>query len=164
MPFRVREKSTPCDDLYVSGVDYVYIPYTRYDGNFENLMDGITRVASQLAVAFANCFEPARRVLCHFYLPPCGNSSMFEPPSSVCEEACTELSKLCPIGWAQVVSFFELNEVNAAPLGLSLIDCSNSGKYLNPIPNCCSNIGINICEFFFFKSDCMDVHTVYVII
>ena len=127
VPFRGREKYSVCDDLYVSGVDYVFVPFSRYDGNFDLLMDNLVFVSDTYAKIFANCMAPIRQMLCHYALPPCGNSSMFKPPTSVCVEACTEIKKLCP---------FESGAIHCSNIQVTVEDY--------PFAHCCSNIGVNI--------------------
>ena len=99
-----------------------------------------------LLASLSECYETARRVLCHFYLPPCGNSTTFKAPSAVCSEQCNLISQLCPEQWAEVVNQFEINDVLVAAEGLRLIDCAFPGKHLHPLPHCCSDVGINICK------------------
>lgn len=137
---------TDCDDLYKPGVDYVYVPQNRSRGSFSRLIEDMAEFGPSLLASLSECYETARRVLCHFYLPPCGNSTTFTAPSAVCPEQCNLISQLCPEQWAEVVNQFEINDVLVAAEGLRLIDCAFPGKHLHPLPHCCSDVGINICK------------------
>ena len=146
VPYNAREMPTPCDDFYESGVDYVYIPYERIGGSFSMFMRNIVRFGPQLLASLESCYETARRVICHFYLPPCGNSTHFQPPTSVCGNTCHQLRDLCPTEWDRVVETFEQNRIILEVDGFLFIDCEDTGQYLSPLPYCCSKAGVNACE------------------
>ena len=146
VPYNAREMPTPCDDFYKSGVDYVYIPYQRIGGSFSKFMANVVKFGPQLLSSLESCYETARRVICHFYLPPCGNSTHFQPPTSVCSDTCKQLRDLCPTEWDSVVQTFEQNRIILEVDGLLFIDCEDTGQYLSPLPHCCSKAGVNTCE------------------
>ena len=147
VPFKIRQRGTPCDALYTPGVDHVYISNRRRGGNFDQYLSYVEDSGLVLNVIPERCIDPALRVLCHFFLPPCGNSTFFEPPTSVCMEACNYLAEICPFEWEQVVAYFEVNDYWLRPNGLTFINCSNTGEYLDPLPHCCSDVGVNIRKF-----------------
>ena len=95
--------------------------------------------------------DEVREVLCHYYLPPCGNATVFELPTSVCEDVCEHLENLCPEVVREIDIFFETNKEILAPYGLTMINCSNTGDYLPPIQHCCSSLGIDIRKFSVYK-------------
>ena len=132
-----------CDDLYEIGVDYVYVPKNRVHGRFSRLISDIAAVYGTHLLTIEKCYEPARRVLCHFFLPPCGNVTVFQPPTTVCPEQCKLIGELCPTEWAKVVHLFSTYDIGLSEDGLQLIDCN---KHLSPLPYCCSdiNVGVNI--------------------
>ena len=82
-----------------------------------------------------NCVEQVYRVICHYYLPPCGNTTHTLPPSSLCQEECLYVEKSCQAMWqaAQIV-------FTDPPF----IDCEATSKLLFPLPNCCTGGGIAI--------------------
>ena len=147
VPFKIRQRGTPCDDLYTPGVDHVYISNQRSDGNFDQYLYFVEESRIVFDVIPERCIDPAQRVLCHFFLPPCGNSTFFEPPTSVCMEACNYLAEICPFQWEQVVAYFEENDYRLRPDGLTFINCSNTGEFLDPLPYCCSDVGVEIRRF-----------------
>ena len=138
MPFTPGERETLCDGLYTPGVDHVYIPYRRQDVALITLLENAAAFRERVP---DKCLDPAIRVFCHYYLPPCGNTTLFEPPTSVCMEVCNYLGDLCPSEWEQAVTFFEVNE---ALFYEAFINCSNTGEYLDPNPYCCSDVGVDI--------------------
>ena len=138
-PFEIEKHGTPCDILYTPGVDYVY---TKYGGVHLNLA-GIGSFAKALLSVINNmCSKSITKVWCHILLPPCGNSSVFEPPSSVCEETCSYVRNTCDDGWNLLVLYIK-DKTN----GLIPINCSNTGEYLDPLPYCCSDVGIDMRMF-----------------
>ena len=95
--------------------------------------------------------DEVREVLCHYYLRPCGNATVFELPTSVCEDVCKHLENLCPEVVREIDIFFETNKEILAPYGLTMINCSNTGDYLPPIHHCCTSLGIDIRKFSVYK-------------
>ena len=139
------ELGTPCDVLLTQGVSHVFIPFTRGRPPGGNLRDYLTFFRdTQLAfnLAPAQCIEEARLILCHYFLPTCGNSTVFEPPTAVCEDVCEYLRSLCPEEFAQVVEYFRIRQ-DLTRLGLTMINCSNTGEYLPP-KHCCSDVAVDI--------------------
>ena len=143
VPYHSQARQSPCDDVFESGVDYVYISHSRFRGRFSRFMDNIIKFGPQLLANLENCYDIARQVICHFYLPPCGNSTHFEPPTSVCSDTCYQLRDLCPTEWDVIVDVFEQNRLILGADRLLFIDCEDTGAYLSPIPHCCSNAGVN---------------------
>ena len=154
VPFYPMDTPTLCDDLYEQGVDYIFVPSSRRDGVYSKLIKDIREYGPFLLEYFKRCYEPVRRMLCHFYLPTCGNATTFKPPSVVCPEFCHKISQLCPDEWANfirgIASYNFILEVE----GLQLIDCNQPGLHLLPLPHCCSNYGIDLSKKF---SNCHNV-------
>ena len=124
----------------------MFIPANRSRGSYSRLIRDIAQYGPFLLEALVNCFEPARRLLCHYYLPPCGNVTHFHPPTAVCPDQCRAIPKLCPEEWAAVELRFNENNALLITEGLQLIDCEFPGKHLFPLPHCCSDLGLNTSE------------------
>ena len=134
---------TPCDELFQQGVDYVYMPYTRVGGQLSPYLSFFedTHIAFQLAPD--RCKRQTQLAMCHYFLPPCGNSTVFKPPTSVCDDICNHLFDLCPAEFEFALQYFE-QRPGLVQAGLSFINCSNTGEYLEPLPYCCSDVGVSI--------------------
>lgn len=132
-------EATICNSVIRASVDYVYIPQTRRN------QDLISRFLNQSALVAAalpeRCRDIAISLFCTFYLIPCGNSTMFYLPPSVCSEQCFYLRNLCPVEWQQAELFNAAREDLIAN-GLSFINCSNTGLILEPLHHCCTDAGI----------------------
>ena len=154
VPFYPISSPTPCDDLYEPGVDYVFVPADRSRGIYSRLMEDIAMFGNFLLEDLAECYELARRVLCHYYFPLSGNATHFHPPTTVCPDQCRSIEKLCPDEWAAVVKKYGDNNVIISSEGLQLIDCDFPGRHLSPLPHCCSDLGLNMskCPSFVAKS------------
>ena len=85
------------------------------------------------------CNNKINRIICHYFLPPCGNSTHFEPPTSVCSGVCEQVSKDCSYQW-RIFRNKLINE-NFDPM-----TCDDTGKIIHPLPYSCSNIGVNSCK------------------
>lgn len=145
VPFRAREEESICDDLYISGVDYIYVPQSRYHGRYSQLMADTIFFGPLLLAGLDKCYDVARRMICHFYFPPCGNSTVFELPTSVCKDTCRAVESICGEEWDNVVKMFEQNRVVLELVGQTFINCDDPGHHLNPIPYKCTDLGIT-CE------------------
>ena len=160
IPFRKQEKESLCDDFYTSGVDYIYVPNTRNNGRYSRLMKDIINFAPILLARLDKCYEPALRIICHFYLPPCGNSTSFELPTSVCEETCMRVQESCGQEWESVLEMFRQNRIALEIEGTAFIDCENTGKHLSPLPHNCVAME-HLCEFCINKFSIMLVFVLY---
>ena len=90
------------------------------------------------------CINEARKVLCHYYLPTCGNISAYEPPTAVCGDVCTYLRNLCPDEYEQLAGYFSVKAEWFVPYGLTMINCSNTADYLPSVQHCCTDLDIEI--------------------
>ena len=134
--------ATPCNSLLRAGVDYVYIPKTRTSGRQYLLSRYVNETEIALSLIPERCRDVIIKLLCTFYLIPCENSSVFQPPVSVCSEQCLHLrNDLCPTVWELVLGYFR-NNPRLADLGLGFIECNNTGLILEPLPYCCTDAGI----------------------
>ena len=126
------------------GEDYVYVPFTRTDGSIRELNDFTSD--SQLVVDFLpdECLESARKLLCFYYFPPCGNSTHFQPPQSICQEQCDYFANdVCSDFIDAVYQYFDQRPF-IDELGLQFINCNDTGAALEPLDYCCSDANIVI--------------------
>ena len=127
--------------------------YQRTGGSLDTYRDIIEQAAGLLFALFRDeCQDLALRILCHYFLPPCGNSTTFKPPTSVCMETCNYMQETCPNEWNLVLAYFEEVDISARNHGATFINCSDTGQYLNPLPHCCSNLGIAICMYIIMST------------
>ena len=114
--------------MYTPGIHHVYVPYWRVGGDFDAYFEIIEAAAALIRAIFkGDCFDPALRVLCHYYLPPCGNSTTFESPTSVCMETCYYLQDICPNEWEQAIAFFNENDAFVDDYDAGYIECNDTG-------------------------------------
>ena len=136
----------PCDDLYIQHVDYVFIPNDRGGGDPRDFIRYLDDTDIVISLLPEKCRDTAVSVFCHYFLPPCGNSTVFEPPTSVCEDTCNYLRTLCPQEWEFLNQYME-DRPSIAPLGFTMLNCSNTGEYLHPLTYCCQDLGIEIRKY-----------------
>ena len=122
----------------------MFLSSRRAGGDFNRYL----RIFRDTALFFSfipeRCINEARKILCHYYLPTCGNSTVFEPPTSVCEDVCNHANYICPDEFRQLTLHFTNNAGELRPLGLTMINCSNTGDFISPLQHCCSDLGIDI--------------------
>ena len=123
-------------------MDYVYIPWRSIEGDYREI---IYTLYPNIESTFRECteFELVLHLFCQFYLPPCGNSTHFEPPATVCPSACRVPSLVCPDEWDKIVNLYEVNAAFIDTENFYFINCSDTGQHLRPVPHCCHNAGIN---------------------
>ena len=107
----------PCDSVYESGTDYVYIKYSSESLQPLNVIGGVEDVLQKESSSDDfYCMNSIIQMICHYYLPPCGNSTHFEPPTFVCSDVCHLLSQMCPTQWGAFESKLrkESNSLNCS--------------------------------------------------
>ena len=81
------------------------------------------------------CRDQLYRIICNYYLSPCGTNSSQLPPYSICPENCSAVKLECPAAW------------EAAQLGLKeyrFISCDDTSAFLFPLPSCCMEVGLKV--------------------
>ena len=124
MPFRKHETESICDEFYTPGVDYIYVPNTRTHGQYSKVMKYMVSFGFLVLGTLAKCGDVARQAICHFYLPPCGNSSVFELPTSNCRETCQILQETCGEDWEIAIASFQQNPFLIEE-GIDVMDCED---------------------------------------
>ena len=119
----------------------MYIPFRRTGGNIGQIVRFFRQAHLFFNLIPKECNSEARKILCHHYLPPCGNSTMFEPPASVCQDVCDHLHNLCPLLFEQLEVYFS---GTVTPEGVTMINCSDTGEYIAPLQHCCEDLDIDI--------------------
>ena len=120
-----------CEGVYQKGKDYVYISKQKTVEYYTNILNAIGEMENFLKENFVEdeCTNTTLRMICHYYLPPCGNSTYFEHPTSVCEAACEQQSEKCQ----SLLDYFKQR---------AKFNCSTS--ILDPLPHSCSNLRFDI--------------------
>ena len=121
-----------CERVVRPILDRVYI--SKSLGNISFILNNKMETFHDLfASNDKDCVEQIFRVMCRYYLPPCGNFSYPLPPSSICQEECSQVQSKCHDTW----------EIAAAVLHpLQFINCDDTAQLLVPLPNCCTGAGI----------------------
>ena len=121
-----------CNDVMRLGIDHVYVSLKL--GNQSIIANKLNReykdVVSLIADHEERCVKQVFRVLCHFYLPTCGNITHLAPPSSICQEECQMVQQECQPTWDTV-----LVALKTIP---QIIYCTDTSKLLFPVPHCCT--------------------------
>ena len=123
-----------CDKVLTPQHDYVYIPRDR--GTQQHISDLLNSALPRFTVAEAGdyCRDQIYRIVCNYYLIPCGNDTSRHPPSSICPEECMLAQETCRSAWEAV----RLAMASTLPF----IDCNDTSLPLIPLPNCCTGEGI----------------------
>ena len=66
----------------------MYVPYVRVGKNVRHYIGFFDSTELALNLVPPVCIAETRLELCQYYMPPCGNSTLFEPPKSVCGGVC----------------------------------------------------------------------------
>ena len=94
------------------------------------------------------CVDQVFRIICHYFLPPCGTVTNSLLPSSICWEECSQVQSSCQETWDLAKSIFGSDP---------FIDCEDTADLLFPIPNCCTGAGIEMStkgKFFPVSTHC----------
>ena len=129
--------------MYEVGIDHVFIPITRTGGSYRTFIDYVKNFDFFLPLISEKCQHIAVQTICHFLLPPCGNSTTYKPPTAVCKDECSYVRDFCSAEWMQFDEYIMANRDNF-PAGLIFLNCSMPGLYLQPLSYCCSDVGVDI--------------------
>ena len=138
-----------CDDFYIPGTTYVYIPNRRLGGS-QNLLRQFSEELLELILSIpVRCREIVKKVLCTHYYLPCGFNGTLHVPLPICPDVCRYMSKtLCPNIWQFISSSFTSDQIDPEyrnDEGIKLPSCNNTNKligFLNLTSDCCSNGGV----------------------
>ncbi|CAI8033836.1 Hepatocyte growth factor receptor, partial [Geodia barretti] len=128
-----KSETGVCDDVVRPDIDKVYASYRLGDQStiaqllHNNIKDNGTDQNEY-------CMKQVLRALCHFYLPPCGNSTHLAPPSSICQEQCQMVQETCHTTWSTLLSAFDSVDL--------VIECNDTSALLFPVPHCCTDAGL----------------------
>ena len=121
-----------CAGLVRRVFDRIYI--FKNHGNFSSILNNkMQRFQELFATHDKDCVDQVYRVMCRYYLPPCGNFTHPLPPTSICQEECSQVQSKCPETWQFAAAVL-------APY--PFINCDDTSELLFPLPNCCTGAGI----------------------
>ena len=120
-----------CEGVFTEDVDYVFIAVTHgSQNNISNFLEQNILPALILENGGIFCRDQLYRIICNYYLSPCGTEI---PPYSICPEDCSAVKLECPAAW------------EATQLGLkeyNFINCDDTSAFLFPLPSCCTGVGL----------------------
>ena len=133
-----KSRTAVCDGVVRLGIDHVFARSRLGDQNTITQLINKNMQAVEALLAGHNeaCLKQVYRVLCHFYLPPCGNATDPVPPSSICQEDCQMVQEKCPHTWDIILVAFS----GVDPI----IDCNDTSRLLFPVPHCCTDAGLGL--------------------
>ena len=132
-----KNSADVCLEILELGVDFVYISNSRgSQGNITNFLNQRFQSFDNLLASHdEQCVEQVLRVLCHYFLPPCGKITNTIPPFSLCQEECAYVQSTCRATWQAATLAFNTEQI---------INCSDTSNLLLPLPNCCTGAGIEL--------------------
>ena len=108
-------------------------------GNQSAIADLLNEKANEVEIVTHSSREDCKKMMfrafCLYYLPPCGNTSKFVPPSSICRKECQMVQEKCHYPWKAALVVLDIEPV---------IDCNDTSKILFPIPHCCTAAGLGV--------------------
>ena len=124
-----------CNEILTPALDYVFIPRAR--GTQEHVVSLLQSSLPDLTITEAGdyCREQIYRIVCNYYLNPCGSEEDEYPPLSICSEQCVIVKETCHSAWEAV-------RLAMAGSDLPFIDCNDTSVSPIPLPNCCTGVGI----------------------
>ena len=119
-----------CDGVLRPSVDSVYAKFSIGSQNeiAELLNNNIKSLEEAVNGHDKDCIKMIFRVLCHYYLPSCGNITHPAPPSSICQEECQMVQDKCKETWNAALVVLHTRGIKP------VIDCSDI--YFHNIVSC----------------------------
>ena len=123
-----------CDGVLTFGLDLIYIPKSYgTQSNISTILNIKTQRLHELSATHGkDCVDQVFRATCRYYLPPCGNFTHSLPPSSICQEECSQVQSKCQETW---------QTARALLTPYPFINCDDTSQLLFPLPNCCTGAG-----------------------
>ena len=121
-----------CDDIFTVGIDYVFVPRIHGTHSSQEAISKILSVAV-LELQNSNCRDHMLKIICNYYLSPCGTKSFQVTPYSICPEDCNAVQKKCSVEWKAVQQ--GLKEYQ-------FIDCTYTSTLLFPLKSCCKRVDL----------------------
>ena len=126
-----------CEGVLRQGVDFVYAKSSL--GNQTVIAEFLNKEIRDIESGDdEDCIKMMYRVLCHYYLPPCGNSTHPAPPSSICQEECRMVQDKCKDTWDTALLLLHIGDIKP------VIDCTDTSKIIFPVPHCCTGAGLGL--------------------
>ena len=153
-------RTSPCDQMFTPGVDYVYIPNNRLNGSQKLLRDFADKVQSFSISLSSKCRDAAIKFICYNYYLPCGYNGTYHVPQFVCSDFCKYVSQSLCLGEWQLMARYLINYLDDKYPNvktLKLPDCNYTDEhisYLNLSNDCCYNGNIETS-----KSTCLQLVT-----
>ena len=137
-----------CNGLLSPGLDRIYLPKSdETQSNIITLLNTKIRKSNRFFATYdKDCVDQVFRVMCHYYLPSCGNMTHLLPPSSICQEECSQVQSQCQKAWQGAEDLLYPHP---------FINCDDTSLLLFPLPNCCTGAGIILGMF----KECSVSHT-----
>ena len=123
-----------CNEELTPLLNYVFI--LNMYGSQEDIAQILQSTLPHSAISEADdyCRKQIYRILCNYYLIPCGNMTSKHPPSSICREQCAIVQEACSSLWEAVTLALNAH--------LPFINCNDTSSSLIPLPNCCTGVGV----------------------
>ena len=114
--------------------DRIYILKSHgTQSNISTILNSKIQILHELVATYdKDCVNQMFRVMCRYYLPPCGNFTHKQPPTSICQEECSQVQSKCPETW-------QTARIAVSPF--PFINCDDTSELLFPLPNCCTGAG-----------------------
>ena len=127
-----------CNEIFRESIDYVFIAAVH--GSQQNITSFIDNEIPPYLKSTSfeegdECYKNMLRVICNYYLIPCGTESLQVPPYSICSEDCFAVERHCPGTWRTVKHSLE---------NYNFISCQNTSNFIFPLPSCCTSVGIEL--------------------
>ena len=118
-------------------LDHIYIARSHgTQSNISTILNSKIQISNELfATHDKDCVKQVFRVMCHYYLPPCGNFTHPLPPTSICQGECSQVQSKCQETW---------QTAKALITPYPFINCDDTSQLLFPVPNCCTGAGISV--------------------
>ena len=120
---------------------YIYLSSLRGAAGFETYLSSFKN--SNFLFKFPEeCFDTLKKVECHYRFPTCGNSSVFQLPTSVCEGTCEHFRSVCFEVFNGINAYYKSYVEFFEQMGVTPMNCSNTGDSLDQLEHCCTDLGI----------------------
>ena len=121
-----------CDSIFRVDLDYVFV--LKHHGSQKHVSEILSSaIQMSLKPHSRYCLDGVYRIICNYYLSPCGSALSPSAPRSICPDECSFVQNECFQDWITLEVMLRDHD---------FVHCEDTKALLFPLPSCCKEVGL----------------------
>jgi hypothetical protein len=121
-----------CDSIFRVDLDYVFV--LKHHGSQKHVSEILSSaIQMSLKPHSRYCLDGVYRIICNYYLSPCGSALSPSAPRSICPDECSFVQNECFQDWITLEVMLRDHD---------FVHCEDTKALLFPLPSCCEEVGL----------------------